>query len=235
MKCIVVDDEPLALDLLEDNVRHVPYLELVGKCKNAFEAMELLGRGDIDLMFLDIQMPGLTGLQFLKTLEQKRPMVVFVTAFEQFAVQGYELNVLDYLVKPVSLERFVAACQKAQHLYQLQHKPSSERASAEPTHFFVHSEYSLVKIVVQDIQYIEAMKDYVKIYCKGQTKPIISRISLKGIEEKLPEELFLKVHKSFIVRLDSVNSIRNGVLSIDGQEVPVSDPFKEIVMRRLGI
>src|ERR1035437_7645788 len=147
IRCIAVDDEPLALDLLEDNIKQVPYLQLVKRCKNAFEANEILQKENIDLIFLDIQMPGLTGLQFLKTLSVK-PMVIFITAYKKFAQEGFDLDVIDYLVKPVSFERFLKAVNKASEYYNLK---NSQKANQQKDYFFVYAEYTLVKIVINDI------------------------------------------------------------------------------------
>src|SRR5882724_11980350 len=157
LRCIAVDDEPLALDLLEDNIRQIPYLQLEAKCKNAIEAIEILRRENIDLVFLDIQMPGLTGLQFIQSLTQK-PMIILVTAYEKFALEGFNLDVIDYLVKPVSLDRFIKACNKALELHNLRTR-KIESPAVFPEYFFVNVEYSLIKIEFSDIQWIEGLKD----------------------------------------------------------------------------
>lgn len=237
MRCIAIDDEPLALDLLEDNIRQVPYLELVGRCRNAFEAIQLIqkekaeGR-QIDLLFLDIQMPGITGVQFLKSLVSN-PMVIFITAYEQFALEGFELNVIDYLLKPVSFERFLKACNRAHELYQLKTIPQPVPVTLEE-HFFVNAEYSLVKIRYNDILFIEGLKDYIKIYLSTQSRPVITRMTMKGIEEKLSALPFMRVHKSFIVSLNKIESIRNLKISILTHQIPVSEQFSEELMRRIG-
>jgi len=240
MRCIAIDDEPLALDLLEDNIRQVPYLELVGRCRNAFEAIQLIQKEkaesrQIDLLFLDIQMPGITGVQFLKSLVTN-PMVIFITAYEQFALEGFELNVIDYLLKPVSFERFLKACNRANELHQL--KTVSHQAPPSPVtieeHFFVNAEYSLVKIRYNDILYIEGLKDYIKIFLSTQSRPVITRMTMKGIEEKLSLLPFMRVHKSFIVSLNKIESIRNLKISIGIHQIPVSEQFSDELMRRIG-
>ena len=196
LKCIAIDDEPLALELLEDNISKVPYLQLVSSCNNPLQAMQVLQHEDIDLIFLDIQMPGLTGLQFIQTIQQK-PMFILITAYEKYALEGYNLDVLDYLVKPVALERFIKACNKAWELYQL--KTKKFNAGEQPNYFFINADYSLVKVVFADIMWIEGLKDYLKIHLKSTSKPLVARITMKLIEEQLPANMFARVQKSFIV------------------------------------
>lgn len=251
IRCIAVDDEPLALDLLADNMSKVPYLTLIKKCRNAFEALAVLEKEAVDLIFLDIQMPGLTGLQFLKALQNKKPMVVMVTAYEQYALEGFNLNVTDYLMKPVAFERFYQACEKARELLDLKNRSDSSAIAAEirnsqseientegsslPHFFFVNVEYSLVKIMSDDILYIEGMKDYLKIHLASQTKAVITRMSFKAIEEKLPTHLFFRVHKSFMVNTLKIQSIRNGTIFIGKHEIPLSENMREDLMRKLNI
>src|SRR5882724_2155350 len=193
LRCIAVDDEPLALDLLEDNIRQIPYLQLAAKCKNAIEAVEILRKETIDLIFLDIQMPGLTGLQFIQSLTVK-PMIILITAYDQYALEGFNLDVIDYLVKPVSFDRFFKACNKAWNFFKLKNQTAKLSAGEnvpELDYFFVNAEYSLVKVVVDDIIMIEGLKDYVKIHLNNN-KPLIIRISMKAIEEKLPGKKFIR-------------------------------------------
>lgn len=224
LRCIVVDDEPLGRNLMVENIGLIPFLELVGTAKNAFEAMELLESGDIDLIFLDIQMPGMTGTKFVESLTQK-PMIIFVTAYEEFAVESYNLEVIDYLMKPVSVERFTRAANKAYERFNLVAKESSR--STELDYMFVNVEYSLVKISFDTITHIEGLKDYIKIFVTTAAHPILTKSTLKGIEEKLPEGKFLRVQKSFIVNLDKIESIRNHRISIGKFEIPVSDSSME--------
>ena len=237
MRCIAVDDEPLALDLLEDNIRQIPYLEFVGRCRNAFEAMELMQtekaeNRSIDLIFLDIQMPGITGVQFLKSMVSN-PMVIFITAYEQFALEGFELNIVDYLLKPVSFERFLKATNKANELFQLKNNLVPVKINLEE-HFFVNAEYSLVKIKYADILYIEGLKDYIKIYLSTQSRPVITRMTMKSIEEKFAALPFMRIHKSYIVSLNKIESIRNLKITIGTHLIPVSEQFSEDLMRRIG-
>ena len=243
LRCLVVDDESLARKLLEENISQIPFLELVGMCKNPFEAMQFLQENEVDLMFLDIQMPGMLGTQFLKSLKTK-PAVIFVTAYSNYAVESYELEVIDYLLKPVSLERFTQAAYKALSYQSLQvgtiNSQSSDKLIADSSKqmaedfFFVNVEYSLVKIVINDIAYVESMKDYVKIFLKTQPKPVLTKSTLKSIEEKLPSRNFLRVHKSFVVNIDKIDSIRSQTISIGDNHIPVSDANLNDLMRAIN-
>jgi len=242
VNCLAVDDESLALDLLEDNIRKVPYLNLVARCRNAFEATDHLRRERIDLMFLDIQMPGLTGVQFLQSLGPNPPMVIFVTAYEQYALEGFNLDVVDYLLKPVSFERFLKAVNKADELHHLRLENRSETPTLPPEapstgnadYLFVNADYSLVKIRLAEITYVEGLKDYVKIYQEGVTRPVITRLTMKSLEEKLPTGRFLRVHKSYIVSLDKIESVRNLRIKIGAVQVPVSEHYSEAFFKAIG-
>jgi len=232
LNCIAVDDEKWVLDLLVDNIRQVPFLNLVGKCKNAMEASAVLHEQPVDLLFLDIQMPGLSGLQFIQTL-QKPPMVIFVTAYQEYAVEGFNLNAVDYLLKPVSTERFLKACNKAQEFFTLQ-----ERAPApqeRPGYFFVYVEYNQLKISVADILYIEGMKDYVKIFLASSNRPVITKITLKAMEEKLAGYRFARCHKSYIISADKVSAIKRDLICIGNTELPLSENYKPLVEKILPL
>ena len=231
MKCIAVDDEPLALALLQDNIRQVPNLELVASCSTAMEALTILNREEVDLIFLDIQMPGLTGLQLLQSLSV-RPMVILITAYEKYALEGFNLDVIDYLVKPVPFERFLRACNKAIDYYRLK-KNAAGDSPVWPEYFFVNAEYGLVKITFSDIRMIEGLKDYLKIHL-GETKPQIIRMSLKSIEEKLPPGKFFRIHKSYIISLSHVTAIRRNSVFLGDLELPLSDLYKDDLMREIG-
>ena len=232
MRCIAVDDEKWALDLLADNIRQVPYLELVRRCKNAKEASLALQEEQVDLIFLDVHMPGLSGLQFINTLPQP-PMVILVTAYEEYALEGFNLSVVDYLVKPVPLERFIKACNKAKALHdlkQIRRAPGAEN----PGHFFVNVEYTLVKVIVDDIKYVEGLKDYIKIHLTSSTRPVITRMSLKAMEEMLPPDKFVRTHKSFIVSIPRVTSVKRDFVCIGETEVPISESYKDSVGKITG-
>jgi two-component system, LytTR family, response regulator len=231
MKCVAVDDEPLALALLQDNIRQVPNLELIASCSTAMEALAVLNKQEVDLIFLDIQMPGLTGLQLLQSLPV-RPMVILITAYEKYALEGFNLDVIDYLVKPVPFERFLKACNKAIDFFRLKNNPQTE-AAAWPEYFFVHAEYGLVKIVFSDIRLIEGLKDYVKIHL-GETKPLVIRMSMKSIEEKLPPGKFFRIHKSYIIAISQITTIRRNSVFLGDLELPLGDLYKDDLMREIG-
>lgn len=231
MKCIAVDDEPLALALLQDNIRQVPSLELVAACNTAMEALAILNAREVDLVFLDIQMPGLTGLQLLQSLSVK-PMVILITAYEKYALEGFNLDVIDYLVKPVPFERFLKACNKAIDFYRLKKNVMTE-SLPWPEYFFVHAEYGLVKIVFAEIRLIEGLKDYLKIHL-GESKPLIIRMSMKAIEEKLPPGKFSRIHKSYIIAISQITTIRRNSVFLGELELPLSDLYKEDLMREIG-
>lgn len=237
LNCIAVDDENLALDLLEDNIQKIPFLNLVKRCKNAFDAIETLQNNAIDLMFLDIQMPGITGVQFLQSLKNK-PMVIFVTAYKQYALEGFELDVVDYLLKPIDFERFLKAVNKASELHSLKQKSLLEDAtgatSEKVSSIFVNADYSLVKIKIDEITYIEGLKDYVKIYTSTSSKPVVTRMTMKAIEEKLPSSAFFRVHKSFIVSLDKIESIRNLKIKMGNAQIPISESYSESFFKMIG-
>jgi len=232
LRCIAVDDEPLALELLEDNISKVPYLQLVASCSNAIEATKVLQQQAADLIFLDIQMPGLTGLQFIQSLNH-RPMIILITAYERYALEGFNLDVVDYLVKPVSFERFMKACNKAWELYQLKTK-SKDVAEAKPDYIFVNADYSMVKVVIDEIMWIEGLKDYIKIHLKSSSKPVITRMTMKTIEELLPGNKFIRIHKSYIAAIAFIKSLKKSSVTIGDHELPVSESYQEAVMRLTG-
>ena len=226
LRCLAIDDEPLALELLEDNISRVPFLEISGKLTSAIEAVSFLRENQVDLIFLDIQMPGLTGLQFIRGLVQK-PMIILVTAYEKFALDGFNLDVIDYLVKPVSLERFIKASNKAWELYQLKSKPADNEAA--PGHFFVNVEYSLHKVEFENILWIEGLRDYIKINLKNSSKPVITRMSMKAVEDLLPASRFVRIHKSYIISISSVTSLRKNSVFVDTREFPIGESYKNVI------
>jgi DNA-binding LytR/AlgR family response regulator len=228
LRCIAIDDEELALELLEDNIRQVPYLQLVASCSNALEAMQVLQRQPVDLVFTDIQMPGLTGLQFIQSVPTSC-LFILITAYEKYALEGFNLNVVDYLLKPVSLDRFVKACNKAWELHQLKNKATPAPAQPVADYFFINVDYSLLKVAFIDITWIEGLKDYVKIHLKSSERPVVARMSLKALEEQLPASLFLRIHKSYIVSKESITAIRKNSVFLKTLELPVGDNYKEAV------
>jgi two-component system LytT family response regulator len=233
MNCIIIDDEPLALELLEDNIRMVDKLELVASCRSAAQAMQVLQEQQVDLIFCDIQMPGINGLQFVKSLTQK-PLIIFVTAYQEFALDGFELDVVDYLLKPVAVERFLKACNKALAIFEQSKRSSSPETEKRRKYIFLYADYNLIKVNHEDITYIEGLKDYVKIYLSNAPKAIISRVTIKSLESQLPIDDFFRVHKSYIVNLDHVHSIRKGRIKIADVEIPFSDSYKDVITRMTG-
>lgn len=233
MNCIAVDDEPLALNLIEDFTKKIPFLTYVKSCKNAFEAIEIIQKEKIDLVFLDINMPDISGIELIKNIEHK-PLVIFTTAYSEYAVQGFELSAVDYLVKPFLFERFFKAVNKAYELYNLKNKKTNsttEINSYTKDYIFVKADYSSVKIFLNDILYIEGLKDYVKIHTKE--KKILTLITMKKIEEKLPSSNFIRVHRSFIVALDKIESIQRNRIIINKNWIPVGDSFKIDFYKRI--
>jgi DNA-binding LytR/AlgR family response regulator len=231
--CMAIDDEPLALELLEDNISKVPFLKRVASCSNPLEAMALLNEQDVDLIFLDIQMPGLTGLQFIKSLTRK-PLFILITAYEKYALEGYELDVVDYLVKPVAFERFLKAANKAREILHLKQQAIQPTLPIAPTavqeFIFVPADYGLVKINLSDIQWLEGLKDYIKIHlASAPLKPLVIRNTLKSMEEELPSSQFLRIHKSYIVSKIAVTSIRKNSVFIGKMELPIGESYKEAI------
>jgi DNA-binding LytR/AlgR family response regulator len=231
MRCLIIDDEPLALDLLEDSLKHVNTIQIVARCRNAGEALIAMQKEHIDLIFSDIYMPGINGLQLIRSLTH-RPMVIFITAYEKFAVEGFELDVIDYLVKPVPLDRFLKACHKALDLFELRKTYAPQPIIKN--YFFLHSEYNLVKVSFDQIEYIESLKDYVKIHFVNQQKPLISRVGLKAIELELPADQFFRVHRSFLVNLQHVSQLRRARIKLVHAELPLSDGYRDVINRMIG-
>jgi len=233
IRCIAIDDEPLALELLEDNISKVPYLELVASCSSALEAIPVLQQEPVDLIFLDIQMPGINGLQFIQSLTSK-PMIILITAYEKYALEGFNLDVTDYLLKPVSLDRFIKACGKALELYQLKQKSKEGTSAAANGFFFVNADYSMLKVVTADVVWVEGLKDYVKIHLAGAAKPIVTRMSMKNMEDHLVPPDFIRIHKSYIVSVKFITAIRKNSVFLNDLELPVSELYKDSIAHLTG-
>jgi two-component system, LytTR family, response regulator len=225
MNCIAVDDEPLALKLLQDNISKVPFLKLTAACNDAFGAMKALQENKIDLVFIDIQMPGLTGLQFIGSLEHK-PLVIFITAYKQYALESYDLAVVDYLVKPVALDRFIKACNRAKELHELKEAKQLHAVPPSADYLFLNADYSLVKVMFDDIMWIEGLRDYVKVNLKSTKKPLVIRTSLKAIEPELPGNKFIRIHKSYLVAVAEITAVRKNSIFIKEMELPVGETFR---------
>lgn len=235
IKCLVVDDERFARELIEDNIRLIPFLDLVASCKNTGEAMAIMASTHIDLVFMDIQMPGLSGIQWLQAGMMNSPMVIMVTAYAHYALEGFNLNVLDYLVKPVAFDRFLKAANKAMELYQLKNKKIVPLPpAADKNSLFVNSDYSLVRINMEHITYVEGLKDYIKIHQLYTDRPIIPRLSLHYMEDRLPSSNFLRVHRSYIVALDKIVSVKKNRLYLPDADIPFTENYRLQLMEYIG-
>lgn len=232
--CIIIDDEPLALELLEDFISKISFLELVAKCSNGFEATNILHKQKIDLIFTDIEMPNFSGIDIIKSLEYA-PHFIFTTAYSHYAVEGFNLNAIDYLVKPIPFHRFLKAATRALNIINEKVETNSiaEKQNTEPQYIFVKSEYENIKINIKDIKYVEGLKDYIKIYTKNK-KPILTLNSLKNFEEKLGLSNFIRVHKSFIVSINHIHSVQRNRIIIDEKWIPVGLSYKNDFIKKIN-
>lgn len=221
IKCILVDDEPFALDILEDDLKSFDTVEVLAKFNDAEEVIEYLKSNAVDLMFTDIQMPGLLGTQLVRSLENP-PLIIFTTAYHQFAVEGFELNAIDYLMKPIRKERLGEALRKVVNQLSL-----TQKASGEPDHNFIilNVEYKKVKLLFEEIRYVEGLKDYVKIYLENRAHPLLTRSNLRGMENKLPEEFFIRIHNSFIVNKSKIEGFNQTKIAVGNTELPVGKAY----------
>ena len=236
IKCIIIDDEPLARELMQAYISKVPFLELKASCGSAFEAVPLIQAGQADLLFLDINMPDVNGIQFLKTL-RNGPAVIFTTAYDQYAVEGYTLDVVDFLLKPISFERFLKAANKAHEYITLRQGTSKATEAPAETesnkdYLFVKDGYRIVKININDLFYIEGYKDYIKIHTSAE-RPVLTLLSLKDILTKLPQGTFVRVHRSYIVCLDKITSVERNRILIKGKEIPIGEHFRDEFLKVL--
>ena len=230
--CLIADDEPMALSLIESYVLKIPFLELKAKCNSAIKAMEFLETdSDIDLFFLDIQMPDLTGLEFSRLLPAKSK-VIFTTAFDQYAIEGYKVNALDYLLKPFDYNEFLNAAQKARNHFETNSFQNNENQqnNKNSDFIFVKSEYRQIKINFSEILYIEGLKDYVKIYTSSHPRPILTLMSLKKLEEELPSEQFMRIHRSYIISLEKIEAIERNHVVIKEGFITIAPNYKDILM-----
>lgn len=234
IRCLVVDDEPLALEILTDYIEKVPFLTLQKATTSAFDGLSLVQQGAVDLVFLDVQMPELTGIEFLRIIEGKCP-VVLTTAYSEYAIDGFEHSVVDYLLKPFALDRFYKAAQKAQQLIQTKTNSTAPNekiiTSDAPDFIFVKTEYRIQKIYINNILYIEGLKDYVSIFTTGER--IITLQHMKKLEEALPHLRFSRVHKSFIVSIDKISSIERGRIFIEDKIIPIGDTYRDAFFKKI--
>ena len=232
INCIIIDDEPLARKGLKEYIADVDFLQLMGEFDNPVKAMDVLAKGEVQLLFLDIQMPKITGLDFFKTLKHAPP-VIFTTAFPEYALEGFELNALDYLVKPISLERFLKAALRAREFYEVRQKNIAEttHGAAAAEYFFIKADNKLVKISYDDIIFAEALQNYVVIHMRD--KKYITYLTFRSVEDYLPSDKFIKTHKSYIVSASKVDSIEANDIRIGQHHIPISRNLKDEVMEKL--
>ena len=225
LKCVVIDDEPLALELMKEYISKFPELILIQTFDDAIVGKEFLKDNEIDLLFIDINMPDITGLELVDSLES-RPMIIFATAHRKFAIEGFNLDAVDYLLKPIDFERFSKAVKKAIEYYRFKNSQPAETSD----YIFVRAEYRMVKIELNTIEYIEGLEDYIKIHLTGLQRPILTLMSLKGILEQLPAQQFSRIHRSFIVANAKVKSVlKKNVLLTSGIELPVSNSYQQFI------
>lgn len=222
---IAIDDEPLALKLVKGYIEKTPGLQLLGTFDNPLDAIEFLSENTADIIFVDIHMPDLSGLEFTRSLE-KGPKVIFTTAYEKYALEGFRLEVVDYLLKPFSYEEFLKAVQKARKLMKLE-KGEPVMVESNNEFLFLKSDYKIKRINFKDILYIEGLKDYIKVYTRISPKPVMSLATLKSVESKLPESKFMRVHRSFIVNLENIDTIERSRIVFGKTYIPVSDQYRE--------
>lgn len=225
LKCAIIDDEPLAVELLASYVAKIPFMQLEGKYHNAVDAMNGINDRPVDLVFLDIQMPELNGMELSKLLPEST-RVVFTTAFEQYALDSYRLGALDYLMKPISYTDFLEACNKALQWFTLLND-AKNRPANEPTSIFVKSEYKLLQIDLDDINYIEGLKDYVKIYTISRQRPVLSLMNMKAMEQMLPTSRFIRVHRSYIVAKNKIREVERNRIVLGNTYIPIGDSYKQ--------
>ena len=232
MKCVIIDDEPIALGLLEGYISKIPFLDLVASCSNGFEAMTVLQEHEIDLIFTDIEMPNFSGIDIVKSLDYSDSMFIFTTGYSHYAIEGFNLNVTDYLIKPIPFYRFLKSATRAYDLFKLKNDKSIAIVTEPEQQFiFVKSEYENLKINLDEIKYIESLKDYIKIYT-DRDKPILTLSSLKSFEEKLGSFSFIRVHKSYIVALKHIYSVQRNRIVIGEKWIPIGLNYKEKFLKK---
>ncbi len=231
LNCVIIDDEPLATELLESYAQKIPFLNVLGVYNSASEAIRTIRENTIHLLFLDIQMPEISGLEFARIID-KDTRIVFTTAFSQYAIDGYKVNALDYLLKPISFEKFLETADKALEWFESQTK---QKSMVQDRFIFLKSEYKLQKINFDDILYVEGLKDYVKIYLKDSSKNVMSLMNMKKIEEYLPKPEFMRIHRSYIVHMKEVETIDRFRMVIGNQYLPISDSYKDSVQKFLEL
>ena len=233
MRCLIVDDEPLASDVIENYINKIESLNIVAKCNSALKAINILKEHQIDLIFLDIKMPNLSGLELVKSIDNI-PQFIFTTAYSEHAIEGFELNATDYLVKPIRFNRFIKAVNKAQEKHELKLKKPIKKIQDSKDYIFIKSEYENIKVNLKDIQYIEGLKDYVKIHIKDSKKSWLTLSSFKNILKKLSPN-FIRIHRSYIVNIDFIKTLQKTKVIIGEVRLPIGESYKESVLKHLGV
>jgi DNA-binding LytR/AlgR family response regulator len=232
IKCIAVDDEPLALSKMASYISRTPFLELAGAFRTGYEANDFISKTKVDLMFVDINMPDINGLDFVRTLHYK-PQIIFATAFSEYAIEGFKLDALDYLLKPIGYNEFLKAANKARNYFETS-APDPKKEAENTEYLFVKSDYKMARISVRDIIYIEGMREYVRIHLDNG-KPLMPLISLRLLEEQLPSDKFMRVHRSYIVNLEKILSVEHNRIVLSGKVyIPVSEQYKEAFQQFLS-
>lgn len=232
LNCWIVDDEPLALSLLESYVQKTSFLRLTGKYSNVLSAMKHLADEEVDLLFLDIQMPEVNGMDFARIIGH-HTRIIFTTAFSEYALEGYKVSALDYLLKPFSFSEFLVAAKKALNWFEMTDRKHETELPPPNPGIYVKSDYKLLHVFFDDILYIEGLKDYVKIYTERNTKPILSLMSLKALEEELPTDQFMRVHRSYIIHTNKITSINKRRICIGEKQIPMGDTYRKQFMQHI--
>lgn len=230
LKCVAIDDEPLALELIKTYVSRFPGLQLVQIFEDALSGAEYLKQNPVDLLFVDVNMPDITGVELVRSLVNS-PMIIFTTAYRNYAFESYELQAIDYLLKPIDFNRFKAAVEKAIDFHKYK---TATQESVNDESIYVYSEYKMIKILLRDVEYIESMGDYLKIYLAATDKPILTLMTMKKVLEKLPEEQFARIHRSFIVALNKIKSIHNRKVNLANAELPIDDAYSSFINQQKG-
>lgn len=225
LKCVAIDDEPLALELIKTYVARFPALQLMQVFEDALSGAEYLKQNPVDLLFVDVNMPDITGVELVRSLSNS-PMIIFTTAYRNYAFESYELQAIDYLLKPIDFTRFTAAVEKAIDFHKYK---TTTHESTNDESLYVYSEYKMIKILLRDIEYIESMGDYLKIYLASTDKPILTLMTMKKVLEKLPSNQFSRIHRSFIVALNKIKSIHNRKVNLNNSELPIGDAYSDFI------
>jgi len=224
MKCIIVDDEPLAREGMELNIQQLPFLELLGQFGNAVAANDFLSKTKVDLMFLDIEMPGISGLDFIRSLKNQ-PLIILTTAYPQYALEGFELAVIDYLVKPIRMERFIKSVNKAKEFYDLKSSSNNSVESIEQDFIYIKSDRKFIRLFYKDIFYIKGMKDYVMIFT--EEKRLITAMNISTISKQLPSSIFTRVSKSYMINIQYIDAVEQDLIQLAGEQIPLGRTYKE--------